>query len=113
MLKNHLHRHGLSFSEHFKNNWSLTLLALKSAYYTFGHGLTPRVSGLRASELHNQIWVEGRKASLKDLKHRLDNDLYDNKAQAQAEYKAYAALYNEEPLMTKFGQQIEDHYYGK
>ena len=88
-------------------------MALKSAYYTFGHGLTPRISGLRASELHNQIWVEGRKASLQDLKYRLDNELYDNKAQALAEYQAYAALYNEEPLMTQFVEQIERHYLEK
>ncbi len=74
MMKEHLHRHGLSFREHFRNNWSLTIMALKSAFYTFGHGLTPRVSGLRASELHNEIWVEGRKASLQDSLFQYRND---------------------------------------
>lgn len=110
MMKEHLNRHGLSFGEHFRNNWSLTIMALKSAFYTFGHGLTPKISGLRASELHNEIWVEGRKASLNDLKHRLDYGLYASKKDALAEYRAYSALYDEEPLMTKFAEQIEDHY---
>ncbi len=109
-MKEHLHRHGLSFGQHFRNNWSLTIKALKSAFYTFGHGITPRISGLRASELHNEIWVEGREASLSDLRHRLDNGLYADKSEAMAEYRAYAALYNEEPLMTDFAGHIENHY---
>lgn len=110
MMKQHLERHGLSFREHFGNNWSLTVMALKSAFYTFGHGLTPRISGMRASELHNEIWVEGRKASLNDLSHRLKNGLYANRKEALDDYKAYAAVYNEDPLLTEFAQQIEAHY---
>jgi len=110
MMNEHLRRHGLSFGEHFSNNWSLTIMAFKSAFYTLGHGLTPRISGMRASELHNEMWIEGRKASLKDLNHRLNNGLYENKGQALDEYHSYAALYNEEPLMTDFLEQIEKHY---
>lgn len=110
MMKEHLFRHGLSFDEHFANNWSLTLKALKSAFYTFGHALTPRVSGMRASQLHNEIWTEGRKASLQDLRHRLENGLYANKSEALKDYRAYSALYDEEPLMTKFIEEIEEHY---
>ena len=113
MMKEHLYRHGLSFGEHFKNNWSLTLMALKSAFYTFGHGLTPKISGMRASELHNDIWVEGRKASLNDLKHRLENGLYENKEQALEEHRLYSTLYNEKPLMTDFAEIIEKHYADK
>jgi len=109
MMKNHLLRHGLSFGEHFRNNWSLTIKALKSALYIFGHGITPRISGLRASELHNEIWVEGRKASVCDLTHRLKNGLYADKEEALADHRAYAALYDEEPLMTAFVEQIEKH----
>jgi hypothetical protein len=109
-MKEHLFRHGLGFREHFNNNWSLTVMALKSAFYTFGHGLTPRISGMRASQLHNEIWVEGRKASLNDLRHRVENGLYANKAEALAEYRSYAALYNEDPLMTNFVEHIENHY---
>ena len=109
-MKEHLYRHGLTFYEHFSNNWSLTVMALKAAFYTFGHAITPGISGMRASELHNEIWVEGRKASLNDLRHRLDNRLYTNKAAALEEYHAYAALYNEEPLMTRCSEQIENHY---
>ena len=30
--------------------------------------------------------------------------------QALEEYRAYAALYNEEPLMTEFAGHIERHY---
>ncbi len=110
MLKEHLDRHGLSYREHFGNNWSLTVKALKSAFYTFGHGLTPKISGMRASELHNEIWVEGRKASLQDLNHRLENGLYANKQDALNDYQAYAAVYNEEPLMIEFANYIESHY---
>lgn len=110
MMKQHLARHGLSFQEHFKNNWTLTIMAIKSAFYTFGHGISPRISGLRASELHNQIWEEGRKASLNDLRYRLENNLYRDVKEAREEYKVYAALYNEEPLMTAFEAQIEDHF---
>ena len=110
MYKEHLNRHGLTFSEHFSNNWSLTIKALKSAFYTFGHGLTPRISGMRASELHNEIWVEGRDASLQDLHHRLKNGFYSSKQDALNDYQAYAAVYNEEPLMTEFAKQIESHY---
>ncbi len=110
MMKEHLNRHGLSFREHFGNNWSLTVMALKSAFYTFGHGLTPKISGMRASELHNEIWVEGRKSSLHDLNHRLKNGLYANKQAALNDYQAYAAVYNEEPLMTEFAKHIEKHY---
>ena len=110
MMREHLFRHGLGFGEHFRNNWSLTVMALKAAFYTFGHGLTPRISGMRASELHNEIWVEGRKASLNDLSHRLENGLYASKKDALEDYRAYAALYNEEPLMTEFARHIESHY---
>ena len=110
MIKQHLERHGLTYGAHFKNNWSLTVKALKSALYTFGHAITPRISGIRASQLHNEIWVEGREASLEDLKHRLNNGLYVNKADALEDYYAYLALYNEEPLMTQFILQIEEHY---
>ena len=84
MMREHLFRHGLSFGDHFRNNWSLTVMALKAAFYTFGHGLTPRISGMRASELHNEIWIEGRKASLNDLNHRLANGLYASKKDASS-----------------------------
>ena len=110
MMKQHLDRHGLTYGQHFKNNWALTIMALKSAFYTFGHGLTPRISGMRASQLHNEIWMEGRKASISDLSHRLNNGLYADKSEALAEHRAYAALYNEEPLMTQFAEQIKNHY---
>ena len=85
-------------------------MALKSAFYTFGHGISPKISGFRASELHNQIWVEGREASIQDLKHRLENGLYASKTEALADHKAYAALYNEEPVMTNFADHRENHY---
>jgi len=113
MMKEHLNRHGLSFREHFGNNWLLTVMALKSAFYTFGHGLTPRISGMRASELHNEIWVEGRKASLNDLKHRLKNGFYLNKEDALEDYRSYAAVYNEEPLMTEFAMRIDSYFFKK
>lgn len=106
----HLERHGLSYGEHFRNNWSFTILALKSAFYTLGHALTPRISGQRASELHNELWREGRKASLQDLNHRLNNGFYANKSEALEDYENYAVLYDEEPLMTRFKNQIELHY---
>ena len=110
MMKEHLHRHGLTFGGHFRNNWLLTIMALKSAFYTLGHSFNPRISGMRASELHNEMWVEGRKASMNDLRHRLENGLYTSKEEAVAEYRSYAALYNEEPLMTNFVKKIEEHY---
>lgn len=65
---------------------------------------------MRAPELHNEIWVEGRKASLNDLSHRLKNGFYADKKGALDDYKAYAVVYNEDPLMTGFAQQIEAHY---
>lgn len=110
MMKDHLRRHGLTFGEHFKNNWSLTTMALKSAVYTFGHALTPKISGVRASELHNEIWTEGRRASLNDLKYRLENGFYASKSEAIEDYQAYVMLYDEEPLMTKYADKIEQHY---
>ena len=110
MMKEHLKRHGISFGTHFKNNWSLTIKALKAACYTFGHGLTPRISGMRASELHNEIWTEGREASLNDLRHRLESGLYKDKEEALEEHRIYSSLYSETPLMTEFKGKVEDHF---
>jgi len=110
MLKTHLDRHGLTYGEHFRNNIRFTALALKSAFYTLGHAFTPKISGLRASELHNQLWQEGREASIDDLKHRLNNGLYANKEEALVDYQNYAALYDEEPVMKKFKYHIYSHY---
>ena len=110
MLKEHLLRHGLSFREHFANNWLLTKLALKAAFFTLGHAITPMISGMRASQLHNEIWMEGRRASLQDLRYRLANNLYQSRDEALAEYQSYSACFNEEPLMTEFLHVIEAHY---
>jgi len=110
MLKNHLNRHGLNYAQHFGNNMRFTLLAVKSAFYTFGHAFSPRISGVRASELHNQLWQEGREASIDDLKHRLSNGLYANREEALADYQEYAALYNEEPVMANFREVINSYY---
>ena len=110
MLKTHLNRHGLSYTEHFRNNLHYTILALKSAFYTFGHGITPLISGQRASELHNQLWQEGRIASIEDLQHRLHNGFYANQEEALADYQNYSKLYDEAPVMTQYIHQINAHY---
>lgn len=103
-------RHGQTYSQHFKNNWYFTKLALKAAFYTFGHGIHPQISGMRASELHGELWEKGRKLSIEDMSHRLSADLYANKEEALEEYQEYASLYNEEPIFKSFILTINDHF---
>jgi hypothetical protein len=113
MIKEHMHRHGQTYFQHFKNNWYFTKQALKAAFYTFGHGLHPGISGMRASELHNELWMEGRKLSIEDISHRLSAGLYANKEEAIKEYREYASVYNEEPVFKSFIQVIDAHFDGK
>jgi len=110
MLKEHLESHGQTFRQHFKNNWYFTRLALKAAFFTFGHGVTPLISGRRASELHNELWDEGRKLSIEDITHRLNAGLYSNRAEAMQDYYDHAKLYNEAPLLGPFVEFIDQHY---
>ena len=109
-IRDHLNGHGQGYFQHFQNNWNLTKLALKSAFYTFGHGLTPRISGRRATELHNELWNEGRKSSLEDLIYRLNSNYYPNKQEATRDYEDYCALYNEIPLLKPFIDSINQRY---
>ena len=105
-----MNRHGQTYFQHFSNNWHFTVLAFKAAFYTFGHGLHPKISGMRASELHNELWMEGRKLSIEDISHRLSSHLYTSKAEAMKEYTEYASVYNEEPVFTHFKQVVEAHF---
>ncbi len=110
MIKKHLASHGQTYWQHFKNNWYFTRLALKAACYTMGHGLTPLVSGQKATELHNELWSEGRKLSLTDLRYRLATNYYVNKNEAVKDYESYCSLYNEQPLLIPFIETINKHY---
>lgn len=102
--------HGQTWWVHFRNNLRFSALAVKSAGYTFGHGLSPRISGKRASELHNELWDLGRVLSIEDITHRLDNDLYVDRADALRDFEAHVALYNEVPRLEPFRAQVEAHF---
>ena len=106
----HLQSHGQSYFKHFLNNWKFTKLAFMSAFFTLGHGLTPRISGQRATELHNQLWDEGRTLSLEDLNHRLNSNYYRDKQEAIADYENYCNLYNEKPRIKPFIDTINRKY---
>ena len=108
----HLRRHGQGYGRHFRNNWQLTRIAIKSAFYTFGHGVLPLISGRRAAELHNELWDRGRALSIEDLKHRLHGGFYAGKAEALEDYREYAALYTEVPVIEPFGDELERYYAG-
>ncbi|MDY7103177.1 MAG: hypothetical protein S0880_18500 [Actinomycetota bacterium] len=110
MMRYHLRMHGLSWRAHLVDNWRLTGLALWAAVLTFGHGLTPRVSGRRASELHHELWDRGRTASLRDLAHRLDSGLYPGIDAALRDLDEHCGLYDERPRLAPFRTEIERHY---
>ncbi len=102
--------HGQTWWAHFRNNWRFSVLAVMSAGYTFGHGLTPRISGVRASELHNELWDLGRTLSIEDITHRLDNGLYADRHDALRDFQAHASLYNEVPRLEPFRAVVEAHF---
>ncbi|HKJ50791.1 MAG TPA: hypothetical protein VKB27_04780 [Gammaproteobacteria bacterium] len=110
MIRTHLRRHGQSYGRHFINNWLLTRIAIKSAMYTFGHGILPLISGRRASQLHNELWNRGRALSLEDLNHRLYGGYYADKAAALEDYRDYAGLYSETSVIEPFLETLERYY---
>lgn len=110
MIRDHLHRHGQSYARHFLNNWLLTRIAIKAAIYTFGHGVFPRISGRRATQLHNELWNRGRALSLEDLVHRLHGRFYADKAAALEDYREYTSLYSEEPVIEPFIDRLEQYF---
>lgn len=110
MIGTHLRGHGQSWRRHFMNNWLLTRIAIKSAIYTFGHGVLPSISGRRASQLHNELWNRGRALSLEDLQHRLHGGLYADKAAALEDFREHVDLYSEKPVIAPFGDTIERYY---
>ena len=107
MLQDHLYRHGQSYRQHLSNNLRFTWLAIKAALYTLGHGLHPSVSGMRASQLHSELWDEGRKLSMEDIRHRLNNGLYSSRDEALEEFEEYASLYDERPVFSSLKKEIE------
>lgn len=107
MMKQHLRMHGQTRWVHFRNNWQFTVMALKAAGYTFGHGLTPRISGRRAAELHNELWDLGRVLSIEDITHRLDVGLYATRSDALADFEALAAVYDETQRFVPFRAVVE------
>ena len=113
MFRVHLQGHGLTYARHLHNNWQLTLIAIKSACYTLGHGLIPIISGRRASELHNELWTRGRALSLEDLQYRLKNNLYPDQTAARKDFHDYASLYNEQPVIEPFTEVIDQYYQGR
>ncbi len=106
-MREHLKGHGLTYLQHLTINWCYCGLALKAAFYTFGHGLTPAISGFRGSELIDQLWSLGRQQSIEDLEHRLNSGYYSSRQMAIDDYRSYAELYSEEPVMRLFGKRIE------
>jgi hypothetical protein len=110
MIRGHLHRHGQSYACHFLNNWLLTRIAIKSALYTFGHGVLPLITGRRASQLHDELWNRGRALSLEDLNHRLHGGLYADRAAALEDYRDYAGLYSEKRVIEPFIDKLERYY---
>jgi len=106
-MREHLKGHGLTYFQHLTVNWCYCWLALKAAFYTFGHGITPAISGRRGSELIDQLWSLGRQQSIEDLVHRLNSGYYSNREMAVVDYQSYAELYNEEPVMRLFGERID------
>lgn len=110
MMKQHLRMHGQTWRVHFRNNWKFSVMAVKAAGYTFGHSLTPRVSGGRASEFHNELWDLGRILSIEDITHRLDSGLYADRDDALSDFEAHAELYNEVPRLEPFRGVVEAHF---
>ena len=99
--------HGQSWATHFVNNWRFSVIAIKAAAFTLGHGLSPRVSGERASQLHNELWDQGRVLSIQDMSYRLDNRLYRDHEEAVRDFEEHAALYDEEPRLEPFRSIID------
>ena len=110
MIKQHLRMHGQSYRRHLINNLHFSALAIQAAAYTLGHGITPRISGKRASQLHNELWDLGRTLSIDDLTYRLDHDLYANIEVALTDYDDHAVLYYEQPRLIPFRHVIEQHF---
>ena len=110
MVAEHLHRHGQSYFRHLSNNLHFTWLALKAAVYTLGHGIHPKISGLKASQIHSQLWEEGRKLSMEDIQYRLQNNLYSTKDEALKEFQEYAQLYDERPVFANIGKEIDNYF---
>lgn len=110
MMKQHLRMHGQSWPVHFRNNWKLTVLAVRAAGYTLGHGLTPHVSGKRAAELHNDLWDLSRIMSIEDITYRLDAGLYVGGEEALEDFEAHAVLYNEVPRLQPLRAVVQEHF---
>ena len=107
-MRAHLQGHGMTYFQHLTVNCHYCWLALKAAFYTLGHGVTPVISGRRGSELIDQLWALGRQQSIEDLEHRLNSGFYSSREMANADYQSYAALYNEEPVMRMFEERIDE-----
>ena len=112
-LKDHLTRHGQGYMQHLASNFKLTLLSLKAAYYTLGHGLFIGISGRKASELHTQIWCLSRGLALQDLEYRLDNNIHKTRSAACDDFNEYRDLYPEDFLIKDFVQKIDEHFQKK
>lgn len=110
MMKQHLRMHGQSWAAHFANNWRLSVIAVKAAAFTLGHSFSPRVSGKRATELHNELWDYGRTLSIADISYRLDNHMYVSRDEAVRDFEEHAALYNEQPRLKPFRAVIEEAF---
>jgi hypothetical protein len=108
MMKHHLRMHGQTYARHYADNWHFTTLALKAAAFTLGHAITPRISGKRASQLHDELWDLGRTMSIED--HRLNPELYPNRDAALRDFNDHAALYNEQPRLEPFRDVVEQHF---
>ncbi len=104
--------HGQSWTTHFANNCRFSAIALKAAAFTFGHGLSPRVSGKRASQLHNELWDQGRILAIEDMTYRLDNSLYANHEAAVRDFEEHAQLYDERPRLAVFRSAVEEAFPG-
>ena len=109
-ISNHLTWHGQSYWEHLRGNLRLTLLTLKAAFYTLGHGLFIGVSGRKASQLHSQIWYLSRGLALQDLEYRLRNEMHATRSAACSDFDDYRDLYPEEILLEKFVMRIDQHF---
>lgn len=75
-----------------------------------GHGVFPPISGRKASEIHNQLWNEGRSLSVQDLQHRLANGWYKNQQAALDDFYDYQSLYSEAPVLSPYESEIRSHY---
>ena len=110
MMKQHLRMHGQTWWHHFRNNWRFSVLAVKAAGYTLGHGIHPRVSGKRASALHNEMRNLGIVLSIEDLIHRLENGLYPSGDHALRDFEAHAELYAEGARLEPFRAVVVAHF---